>query len=513
MTRDDRNHQRDTHATVRSQETETLYPYPMSLSWSDERETSPGLGLKDGIQTYDVEAFAVDEEKNQPGDSLSSSNSLQSVTSKLATPPHIFDWMDRTMAHATAFDSDSFAMEQAFNEFDAILDEEETASSLSDRNEDAIEPETHESPPVAHSLEWDEDELAADVAALSVDESEQAWQFGANEDVEEDEDEPEEDAAALSVDESEQAWQFGEDENIEEDENEPEENVAAFSADEPWPVAVQFQLEENDITDLINNNPPRHKELKSQYFKRLKEETKRNFQQQYQPKLDDKKMIAAINQLWADASTPKITAQELKDRCWLRICLGGTRTDPEASTGYHWAGYEEGKARFRRVGSPTKLRDEFGIYQQKIQHKKTRQQSKISVTFFPDAWKEEHFNDLFRHFAQRKDFDPDRRGMYAIEVALNGDEHYIGMPILFTPVSNGEGVFIPVWSEPQEVEPPSEAQALNQPFSTSPDEALSPEDEIGDALDFDDMDSTSFKQHFDEDKLHQDDEDSDQDQA
>lgn len=322
----------------------------------------------------------------------------QSVASQSASPQDIFSQMGRSMTHATAFDLGTISLQQTFNEFDDILDQQEQAHSFS---EEEAEPETREGPAIAHPFDWDEDELAADIAALS--------------------------------------------------------------ASESWEPSVQFELERSDIAALIDNNPPHENELKNQYFQRLKEEAKNSFRQHYKPKVDDARISAAIDQL----SASKVTAKALKDRCWTRICLGGTRQDPEALTGYHWAGYERGKARFRRVGRPTKPEDKFGVYQQKIQHKKTRKEPKVPVTFFPNTWTEQHFDDLFWHFAQRQDFDPDSRGTYAIEAALNSDQHCIGMPILFLPASNGEGVFIPIWSDPGGTESQSEAQALDEPLSDS----------------------------------------------
>jgi hypothetical protein len=105
------------------------------------------------------------------------------------------------MSHATAFDLGTFSLEQTFDEFDAILDEQEKAFSFSDEDENKV-PQTHPAPATAQFFEWDEDELAADVAALS--------------------------------------------------------------ADQPWQAAMPFQLEENDITAVIDNNPPHDNELKSQ---------------------------------------------------------------------------------------------------------------------------------------------------------------------------------------------------------------------------------------------------------
>ncbi len=73
-----------------------------------------------------------------------------------------------------------------------------------------------------------------------------------------------------------------------------ESDVTAFSTDHPWQVAVQFQLTEDDINALIDNNPPNNNELKSQYFKRLKEIAKKSFRK-YRPRMDDEKISDAIS--------------------------------------------------------------------------------------------------------------------------------------------------------------------------------------------------------------------------
>jgi Glycosyltransferase sugar-binding region containing DXD motif len=79
----------------------------------------------------------------------------QTVPPKKSSPHDIFDQMGRNMAHATAFDLGTFSLEQRFDEFDRLLDEQESES-------------------LGYA---EEDELSADVAALNADELWQAVQF------------------------------------------------------------------------------------------------------------------------------------------------------------------------------------------------------------------------------------------------------------------------------------------------------------------------------------------------
>ncbi|MBW4419901.1 MAG: EndoU domain-containing protein [Myxacorys californica WJT36-NPBG1] len=325
----------------------------------------------------------------------------QSLPPKLPSAHDVFDQMGRSMAHATAFDLGTFSLEQTFDEFDAVLDEEEKASSFGyDAEED-----TPIAPAIGQPLEWNEDELAADVAALSV--------------------------------------------------------------DQLWQPAMQFQLEENDISTLLENVPPNPNELKSKYLTRLKSEAKKRYGKKYSPTTDDPNISTAVETLWQKASAPKVTAQNLKERYWHHISIGGTKADPMALTGYHWTGYETGDAKFQRIGKPT-VTDQCGVYQQKIQHKETQKEKKDASTFFPDAWTEQHFDALFQYFAGRKDFNPNKNGTYPIDAAINGDVTCIGMQILFMPSAQGEGSCIPVWTPPKQ----SKTQSVDEGISDFPDSEM-----------------------------------------
>ncbi|MBD2458330.1 hypothetical protein H6G80_30215 [Nostoc sp. FACHB-87] len=100
----------------------------------------------------------------------------QSVAPKKSSPHDIFDQMGRNMAHATAFDLGTFSLEQRFDEFDRLLDEQES-TSLAYTEEDS-ESDHENISTKAQSFDFDDEELAADVAALSVDQPWQAVQFG-----------------------------------------------------------------------------------------------------------------------------------------------------------------------------------------------------------------------------------------------------------------------------------------------------------------------------------------------
>jgi hypothetical protein len=343
----------------------------------------------------------------------------ESVPPKKSSPHDIFDQIGKNMAHATAFDLGTFSLEQKFDEFDRLLDEKKNESSGYAKEDEEIQARNTED--TANSFGFDEDELSADVAALS--------------------------------------------------------------ADEPW-QAVQFQLEEDHIASLIESVPPNQNELKSKYLSRLKGEAKTRYRKQYSPKLDDPKISAAVDKLWSKkVSVPKVIAEDIKKRYWHHISIGGTESNPKEVSGYHWSGYEDNQAMFKRIGKPTK-QDVFGIYKQSVQQKGTMNIKKDASSFFPDTWTEKHFDDLFNHFAQRRDFKPDKSGTYEILAAIGGDEKYKSMRVTFMPNAQG-GSCIPVYvhekdrdvqtqlalkidPEPEVAQMQSQAQMLGQELSSSP---------------------------------------------
>jgi hypothetical protein len=106
------------------------------------------------------------------GRSQAPPSQAQSLPKKQPSGHDIFDQM--SMAHATAFDLGTFSLEQTFDEFDEILAEEDSVA-LTHQEEET--PQANGAPPqdpqnshvetVAQSLEWDDDDIAADVKALS----------------------------------------------------------------------------------------------------------------------------------------------------------------------------------------------------------------------------------------------------------------------------------------------------------------------------------------------------------
>ena len=91
---------------------------------------------------------------------------------KLPSAHDIFDQMGRSMSHATAFDLGTFSLEQTFDEFDRLLDEQhsEPLSHSAAYLPEAELEETKRSGETTQSISLDEAELAADVAALSANE-------------------------------------------------------------------------------------------------------------------------------------------------------------------------------------------------------------------------------------------------------------------------------------------------------------------------------------------------------
>ncbi|NJM59356.1 MAG: hypothetical protein HC849_02750 [Oscillatoriales cyanobacterium RU_3_3] len=111
----------------------------------------------------------------QPQPQPAPQSQAQSVPPKKSSPHDIFDQMGKNMAHATAFDLGTFSLEQRFDEFDRILDEQES-ESLGYAGEDEEIPASNIED-TANSFRFDADELSADLAALNADEPWQAVQF------------------------------------------------------------------------------------------------------------------------------------------------------------------------------------------------------------------------------------------------------------------------------------------------------------------------------------------------
>jgi Bacterial EndoU nuclease len=311
----------------------------------------------------------------------------QSVPPKKSSPHDIFDQMGRNMAHATAFDLGTFSLEQRFDEFDRLLDEQESGS-LNYEEYPAISG-SEDTSKSAQSFAFDEEELEADVAALS--------------------------------------------------------------AEEPW-QATQFAITDDEIEALIEDNPQLPTEVPQKYIKRLKTAAERKHGKKNVDSVAVTSIERAVNQRIKEKSAAaKVTPEQLKERYWHHISIGGSKSNPNALTGYHWSGYESDRSMFTRIGKPTK-KDHFGVYQQSIQQKGKNKKKSDNSTFFPDEWTEKHFDDFFSHFANRKDFKAEVSGTYKIEAAIGGNDRYIGMEVLFMPNKQGEGSCIPTWPQPAKEE-------------------------------------------------------------
>jgi Bacterial EndoU nuclease len=323
----------------------------------------------------------------QPQPQPAPQSQAQSVPPKKSSPHDIFDQMGKNMAHATAFDLGTFSLEQRFDEFDRLLDEQESGS-LNYEEYPAISG-SEDTSKSAQSFAFDEEELEADVAALS--------------------------------------------------------------AEEPW-QATQFAITDDEIEALIEDNPQLPTEVPQKYIKRLKTAAERKHGKKNVDSVAVTSIERAVNQRIKEKSaTAKVTPEQLKERYWHHISIGGSKSNPNALTGYHWSGYESDRSMFTRIGKPTK-KDHFGVYQQSIQQKGKNKKKSDNSTFFPDEWTEKHFDDFFSHFANRKDFKAEVSGTYKIEAAIGGNDRYIGMEVLFMPNKQGEGSCIPTWPQPAKEE-------------------------------------------------------------
>ena len=439
----------------------------------DEFDRAPVSG-----QASDAEAFAADLEAILRGEKVYEPPVEPSQPSVVAQPPtpaqpaavpersqaqslpkkqpsahDIFDQM--SMSYATAFDLGTFSLEQTFDEFDAILDGEDSVSLSYEEDESPANAvissasHNHEAGAIAQSLEWDEDEIAADVAALSADD-----------------------------------WQ-----------------------------ALQF-----DFTDTEDETSVTH----------------------YPQAMGSPKQKSAKPPKTAGAATPTITGAELKRRYWHQISRGGTESNPNEVSGYYWSGStNQEPSQFKKIGTPTKP-DQFGVYQQYIQHSSGVVKKEPS-TFFPDAWEEKHFDALFDLASQQSGFKPELDSKLTILGALAGDEQYKGMQIFFMPSKKGGGHCIPNYLLKKDpgvkehlktqrpgrnpVTTPETPSTIPEPPATTPEQpplsqeasiapmqeddfgsfdpemynALEVDDQLmGTTLTFTDIDSTSFQQDLNE---------------
>ncbi|OKH45567.1 hypothetical protein NIES2101_26305 [Calothrix sp. HK-06] len=97
------------------------------------------------------------------------------VTPKQPRPHDVFDQMGRNVSHATAFDLGTFSLEQRFDEFDRMLDEQDSESLAyveedSSSNKQDISYRKIQDKSVQYQG-FDEEEMAADLAALGVSDS------------------------------------------------------------------------------------------------------------------------------------------------------------------------------------------------------------------------------------------------------------------------------------------------------------------------------------------------------
>lgn len=135
-----------------------------------------------GEKVYEppVETPAEAPPAPKPQTQPASQSQAQSVPPKKPNPHDIFDQMGRNMAHATAFDLGTFSLEQRFDEFDRLLDKQES-ESLGYEEYPAISG-SEDTSKSAQSFAFDEEELEADVAALSAEDQWQAMQFAITDD-------------------------------------------------------------------------------------------------------------------------------------------------------------------------------------------------------------------------------------------------------------------------------------------------------------------------------------------
>ena len=82
------------------------------------------------------------------------------VTPKQPRPHDVFDQMGRNVSHATAFDLGTFSLEQRFDEFDRMLDEQDSESLAYVKEDKSVKYQA-----------FDEEEMAADLAVLGVSDS------------------------------------------------------------------------------------------------------------------------------------------------------------------------------------------------------------------------------------------------------------------------------------------------------------------------------------------------------
>lgn len=89
------------------------------------------------------------------------------VTPKQARPHDVFNQMGRNVSHATAFDLGTFSLEQRFDEFDRMLDEEEYQSTKSPRDATVKNTNVLTSPATSSlSLQLDNSDLAEDFGIM-----------------------------------------------------------------------------------------------------------------------------------------------------------------------------------------------------------------------------------------------------------------------------------------------------------------------------------------------------------
>ena len=81
-----------------------------------------------GEKVYEPPAETPAPPAPQPQTQPVPQSQAQSAPPKKSGPHDIFDQMGKNMAHATAFDLGTFSLEQKFDEFDRILDEQESES-------------------------------------------------------------------------------------------------------------------------------------------------------------------------------------------------------------------------------------------------------------------------------------------------------------------------------------------------------------------------------------------------
>ncbi|WP_414573168.1 hypothetical protein [Nostoc sp. CCY 9925] len=137
----------------------------------DELENTPATDSISESKAFeaDLEAILRGEKVYEPSEKAPTPttpahpSTAQSLPPKTSNPHDIFDQMGRSMTHATAFDLGTFSLEQTFDEFDRMLDDEEDTWNSTPKSEPIqtidIVPETKKPKQFSGSLSVESDQF------------------------------------------------------------------------------------------------------------------------------------------------------------------------------------------------------------------------------------------------------------------------------------------------------------------------------------------------------------------